>query len=186
MTEWMTGRHRPSSPMIRAALVVGLVALSSHAALAECEKDGLNVGSRLPDLKGAVDANKKPFSLKSIKSGWTFVTVGAEWCVPCKKELPAWDKIAASGEFKGKVTFVAVNINHDIEDGKRFNAKLKLKSMNLVYMDEDKAGSLALTMPSTFVADPKGIVRFAHCGFEKQDVDGEVKKMKAELLKLTK
>ncbi|HSD90197.1 MAG TPA: TlpA disulfide reductase family protein [Kofleriaceae bacterium] len=168
---------------MRALAMVGILsaALTAKTANAECDKDSINVGSRLPELKGAVDGNNKSFSIKSIK-GWTFLTVGAEWCAPCKKELPAWDKIAP--EFKGKITFVAVNINHDMKDGKRFNEKLKLKNMNLVYMNEDKAGSLALTMPSTFIADPKGIVRIAHCGFEKQDVDGEVKKMRADLAKL--
>ena len=165
------------------AALIAVAALGSSAS-AECDKDSVNVGSRLPDLKGAVDGNGKAFSLKSIKSGWTFVTVGAEWCAPCKKELPAWDKIAP--EFKGKITFVAININHDTAAGKRFNAKLKLKNMNLVYMNEEGAGSLALTMPSTFVADPKGIVKLAHCGFEKQDVEGEVKKMREQLAKLVK
>ena len=170
--------------MRAAALATTLLAILGHAAAAECEKDAVNVGSRLPELKGALDGKGKPFNVKSVKGPWTFITIGAEWCGPCKKELPAWDKIAP--EFKGKIVFVAVNINHDIEDGKRFNAKLKLANMTLVYMNEDKAGALAQTMPSTFVADDKGIVRYAHCGFEKQDVAGEIGKMKAELTKLVK
>lgn len=168
---------------MRAFLLAAAVLSLPGVASAECEKDAVQVGSHLPDLKGAVDANGKPFNVKSaVTTKWTFVTVGAQWCAPCKKELPAWDRIAP--EFKGKITFVAVNINRNIADGKAFNAKLKLKNMTLVYMNEDKAGSLALTMPTTLVADDKGIVRYAHCGFEKQDVDGEVAKMKGSLTKL--
>ena len=166
------------------ALALAVLATASLAApaAAECEKDAINVGSRLPELKGALDGNGKAFTVKAVKGPWTFVTIGAEWCKPCAKELPAWDAIAP--EFKGKIAFVAVNINHAIADGKKFNAKLKLKNMTLVYMNEEKAGSLAATMPTTFVADDKGIVRYAHCGFEKQDVAGEVAKMKADLAKL--
>ena len=33
------------------------------------------------------------------------------WCKPCAKELPAWDKIAP--DYKGKVTFVAVDLDDD-------------------------------------------------------------------------
>jgi thiol-disulfide isomerase/thioredoxin len=165
------------------ALIVAAIALVPQIAAAECEKDAVQVGSHLPDLKGALDGNGKAFNVKAaVKTPWTFITVGAQWCAPCKKELPAWDKIAP--EFKGKITFVAVNINRNIADGKAFNAKLKLVNMTLVYMNEDKAGSLALTMPTTLVADSKGIVRYAHCGFEKQDVGGEVANMKASLTKL--
>lgn len=174
------------TPLRSIALALVLGSVSVAPAAAECEKDAINVGSRLPDLKGAQDGDGKAFALKSVagKAPWTFVTLGAEWCAPCKKELPAWDAIAPS--FAGKIAFVAVNINRKIEDGKKFNAKLKLKNMTLVYLNEDKAGSLALTMPTTFVADAKGIVRYAHCGFDKADVDGEVAKMKAELTRLTK
>ncbi|MCX5747897.1 MAG: TlpA disulfide reductase family protein [Proteobacteria bacterium] len=171
---------------LAAVPVAFLFVAGAPVAHAECDKDAVNVGSRMPDLKalGATDEAGKSFTLKALKTPWTLVTIGAAWCVPCKKELPAWDKIAP--EFKAKMTFVAVNINHDMAEGKKFNDKLKLVNLTRVYMSEDKAGSLALTMPSTYVVDGKGVVRLAHCGFEKGDVEGEVKKLRAELQKLTK
>jgi hypothetical protein len=40
-------------------------------------------------------------------------------------------------------------------------------------------------MPTTFVADDKGVIRYVRAGFEKGDVAGETKKMREQLTKLT-
>jgi thiol-disulfide isomerase/thioredoxin len=165
------------------SLVVAVLLLTAQVVHA----DALKVGDRLAELDVAVDAAGKSFKLKSLKGGWVLVTVGADWCKPCAKELPAWDKLAP--EFKDKVKFVAINIADDINDGKKFNAKLKLKNLLLVYMPADKSAVVAKygsdNMPTTFVADPQGVIRYVRAGFEKGDVSGETKKMRAQLTKLT-
>ena len=167
------------------SLVVAVLLLTAQVAVAHA--DALKVGDRLAELDVAVDAAGKSFKLKSLKGGWVLVTVGADWCKPCAKELPAWDKLAP--EFKDKVKFVAINIADDINDGKKFNAKLKLKNLHLVYMPADKSAVVAKygsdNMPTTFVADPQGVIRYVRAGFEKGDVSGETKKMREQLTKLT-
>jgi thiol-disulfide isomerase/thioredoxin len=149
--------------------------------------DALKVGDRLAELDVAVDAGGKSFKLKSLKGGWLLVTVGADWCKPCAKELPAWDKLAP--EFKDKVKFVAINIADNIDDGKKFNKKLKLSHLTLIYMPADKSAVVAKygsdNMPTTFIADPQGVIRYVRAGFEKGDVSGETKKMREQLTKLT-
>ncbi len=166
---------------MKALLVVAALASTASA-------DVLKVGDRLAELDTAVDAGNKPFKLKALKGKWVVVTVGAEWCQPCAKELPTWDKLA--GELKGKVTFVAVGLDEKIDDAKHFHDRLKLANMTRVYMPADKSGVAPQYgsdhMPSTFVADPKGVVRFVREGFEKGDTDGEYKAMKAQLEKLLK
>jgi len=166
------------------SVAVALVLLTAYAIPAHA--DALKVGDRLAELDVAVDGNGKSFKLKSLK-GWVLVTVGADWCKPCAKELPAWDKLAP--EFKDKVKFVAINIADDINDGKKFNKKLKLQNLTLVYMPADKSAVAAKygsdNMPTTFVADDKGVIRYVRAGFEKGDVAGETKKMREQLTKLT-
>jgi thiol-disulfide isomerase/thioredoxin len=163
-------------------VVFGLVA--AHPAHA----DVLKVGDRLAELDVATDASGKPVKLKALRGKWVVVTVGADWCKPCAKELPTWDKLA--GELGGKFAFVAIDIDDDIEVGKRFHDKLKLKNMQRVYMPSDKSGVAGNYgsdhMPSTFVADPKGVVRMVREGFEAGDIDGEYKKFKAALGNLVK
>lgn len=185
----MTGLHRLSPmglPMrwMFAVLVAGFVALSGNAAHAQA----LKVGDRLAELDIAVDAKGKPFKLKSYKGKWVLVTVGAEWCKPCAKELPAWDKLQP--EFKDKIAFVAINIDDSIDDGKKFFKKLKIANLLTVFMPADKSAVVAKygsdNMPTTYVADPQGVIRYVRAGFEKGDVSGETKKMREQLTKLVK
>jgi hypothetical protein len=61
--------------------------------------------------------------------------------------------------------------------------------MTLTYLSPDSAVAAKYGsdhMPTTVLADPAGVIRYVRGGFEKGDVDGEVKKMKAELAKLVK
>ena len=161
--------------------VLGALARPAHA-------DVLKVGDRLAELDVATDASGKPVKLKSWKGKWVVITVGADWCKPCAKELPTWDKLA--GELKGKVVFVAVDIDDEIDTGKRFHDKLKLHNMVRAYMPSEKSGVAASYgsdhMPSTFVGDPQGVVKLVREGFEAGDTDGEYKKFKDQLAKLVK
>jgi thiol-disulfide isomerase/thioredoxin len=174
----MTARRRPSR-MLRIALILGLLALAAPA-----HAGTLKVGDRVAELDVAVDANGKSVKLKAYTGKWILVTVGAAWCKPCKKELPVWDKIA--GEKLGKVTFIAIAIDDDINDGKAFHNKLKLKNLKRVYLPNEKSsvgGSYGSdTMPTSFLIDPKGIVRHVHKGFE----DGDEKKLRDQLAKHVK
>jgi thiol-disulfide isomerase/thioredoxin len=167
--------------MFRTA-VLALVVLAAPA-----YADTLQVGDRLTELDVAVDAKGKAFKLKSYKGKWLVVTIGAKWCKPCAKELPTWDKLAPT--YKGKVTFIAIDIDDDIAEGKSFHDKLKLKNMTRVYLPNEKSsvgGNYGSdTMPTTFIADPQGVVRYVKKGFEEGDAGGESKKLADQLTKLT-
>ncbi len=169
------------TPMFRTA-VLALVVLAAPA-----YADTLQVGDRLTELDVAVDAKGKAFKLKSYKGKWLVVTIGAKWCKPCAKELPTWDKLAPT--YKGKVTFIAIDIDDDIAEGKSFHDKLKLKNMTRVYLPNEKSsvgGNYGSdTMPTTFIADPQGVVRYVKKGFEEGDAGGESKKLADQLTKLT-
>jgi peroxiredoxin len=61
--------------------------------------------------------------------------------------------------------------------------------MHLVYLSPDSAVAAKYGsdhMPTTVLADPDGVIRYIRGGFEKGDVDGEVKKMKEQIAKLVK
>jgi len=177
---------RPNA--MRTAIAVAAGLLITAAAGPSARADVLKVGDRLAELDVATDAAGKPVKLKSFKGKWVVVTIGADWCKPCAKELPTWDKLA--GELKGKVVFVAIDIDDDIAVGKRFHDKLKIRNMQRVYMPSDKSGVAGNYgsdhMPSTFVADDKGVVRLVREGFEAGDADGEYRKFKDALAKLVK
>jgi len=173
---------RPRSSALASVLVLLLVMVVGGVAHAD-----LKVGDRLKEFDIAVDANDKPFKLKTV-SGWRFVSANAAWCKPCKKELPQWDKLQAA--LGSKITFIALSLDNDVKDGKAFHKGLKLKSMKLVYMPEEKSAVAAsygaATMPASFVIDPDGVVKYVHTGFDERNADGEYKKMKEKLEKLIK
>jgi peroxiredoxin len=176
----MTGGRRPT----RMARALAILFVMAAAAPAHAD---LKVGDRLKEFDIAVDASDKPFKLKAI-TGWRFVSANAAWCQPCKKELPVWDKLQAA--LGGKITFIALSLDNEVKDGKSFHKKLKLRHMKLAYMPEEKSAVAAsygaATMPSSFVIDPDGVVRYVHKGFDPRNVDGEYKKMKERLEKLIK
>jgi thiol-disulfide isomerase/thioredoxin len=173
---------------MRTAIAVAAGLLITAAAGPSARADVLKVGDRLSELDVATDGSGKPVKLKSFKGKWVVVTIGADWCKPCAKELPTWDKLA--GELKGKVVFVAIDIDDEIAVGKRFHDKLKIRNMQRVYMPSDKSGVAGNYgsdhMPSTFVADDKGVVRLVREGFEAGDTDGEYRKFKDALARLLK
>ena len=142
----------------------------------------LGVGQQATELDVAQDDAGKSFKLKQV-TGWRVVTIGADWCKPCHKELKAWDKLA--GQQK-KATFITIAIDDDVKDGKRLHEDLKIKNMKRVYMPADKsavAGSYGSDkMPTTFVIDPDGKVRHVHKGYD----PGDESKLEQELKKLIK
>jgi len=148
------------------ALALALV-LAPLAARAE-----VKVGDTFVELD-AKTAKGKKFHLKDMAGKWVLYTFGASWCEPCKKELPAWDKIAP--RFGGKLLFVAVNINNDANEGAQFIDALKLAHVFPVFLpDEDSPAIKAYDperMPSTFVIDPEGTVRLVQYGYHKGDED---------------
>jgi thiol-disulfide isomerase/thioredoxin len=177
----MTGCRRLTAMRLVLALAV---LLASQVAFA----DVLKVGDRAAELDVAVDASGKSVKLAKWKGKWLLITAGAGWCKPCAKELPTWDKVAA--EYKDKITFVSLTLDDDIADGKKFQKRMGLKNMVVVYMPAEKSGAAArygsATMPSSFIVDPQGIVRHVHAGFAERNASGEAKKLRATLGKLVK
>src|SRR5712675_1255336 len=115
---------------IAVSVALALVVVSgSSAARAE-----VKVGDKFVELD-AKTSKGKTFHLKDMTGKWVLYTFGASWCEPCKKELPAWDKVAP--KLGGKVLFVAVNINNDATEGAQFIETLKLQHVFPVFMPDE-------------------------------------------------
>jgi thiol-disulfide isomerase/thioredoxin len=168
--------------LARGSCAVALaVALCAGGSIASAE---VKEGDRAPELAGASGADGKAFKLADLRGGWVVMTFGGSWCKPCKKELPAWEKLAS--KWAGKVTFLAINLDHDTGKGKKFMDGLKLKTMVRVYAPEDKAAAADIytppVQPTTYVIDPKGIVRKLHASYNKGD-EAKLDKLLGELVK---
>jgi peroxiredoxin len=166
---------------MKRSIVVAL-ALVAGVAFTGVAFAGVGKGQRapefsLPALSGSTVA------LSSLRGKVVLIDFWAQWCEPCKKELPQLDRLAKQYAGKG-VVVVAVNIDKQKENAERMVKQLGVSLPVLL----DPAGSVASTydlpkMPTSFVVDKKGIVRFVNEGFDgPKDVD----RFKQELDELTK
>jgi thiol-disulfide isomerase/thioredoxin len=153
--------------MMKKALVAITLLAAAGTAGAEVKK-----GDHFVELD-AKAANGKAFHLKSLAGKWVLFGFNASWCEPCRKELPALDRIAP--KLGGKVLFVAVNIDSDASDGKSFIDSLKLRHVFPVFMPDENSPAMKAydpdRMPSLFVIDPKGTVQLVEFGYNKGDED---------------
>ncbi|MGZ3427370.1 MAG: TlpA family protein disulfide reductase [Polyangia bacterium] len=153
-------------------MMFALALMTAGVAFAGVQKGQRAPEFSLPSLKGSTVA------LSQLRGKVVLVDFWAQWCEPCKKELPQLDRLSKEYSSKG-VVVLAVNI-----DKQRDNAERMVKQLGLT-LDVllDPAGSVAGSydlpkMPTSFVVDKKGIVRFVNEGF---DGPKDVERFKQEL-----
>jgi thiol-disulfide isomerase/thioredoxin len=123
---------------------------------------GFKAGDALPDLAPLKLEGKLP---DSFKDKVVLLDFWASWCDPCKESFPAMDELQKKYGAQGLV-IIAVNVDEKKGDMEDF---LKGKNVSFTVVRDagqklvDKAG--IATMPSSFLVDRTGKVRFTHAGF---------------------
>ena len=144
-------------------LLVALIAAPADA--------GVKKGDRAAELVGVVDGAGKKVSLRKFSDQVVVMTFGASWCEPCKKELPALEKLAVKYYSKhAKIVFLAVNIDNEADKGAKFMARAGLKCVRALF-DKQKTAVESYDppkMPSTFIIK-RGIVKHVHAGYAAGD-----------------
>jgi len=131
----------------------------------------------LPSLDG------KTIRLSELKGAVVVVDFWASWCGPCKKELPALDRLAS--KYSGKVYVLAVNIDKERKKADAFLAQAKVSNATTVLLDPDGKVAAAYdvpTMPSSYVVDSHGIIKHVQAGFKSGDEEAIEDKIR-ELMK---
>ncbi len=93
----------------------------------------------------------------AVPGQWTVVHVWASWCAPCLEELPKLQGLDAA--------FVIVSVDADVEAARGIWDSLDLE-LETAFDPEglilERWGAHGL--PSTWVVDPKGVLRWEHRG----------------------
>jgi len=108
-----------------------------------------------PDFS-LVNPDGKKISLKNLRGKIVFLNFWASWCVPCREEMPAMEKLYQ--EFKDKnFTILAVAVKDRKQDAINFVKELKL-TYPVALDPEGQAGLLygAWGLPTTYLIGPKG------------------------------
>ena len=97
--------------------------------------------------------NGEAVNLKALQGKWVVINFWATWCVPCVKEMPYLQRVAADGE----LVVLGINFNESPEVVARFVDEHQLTFPILLEPD-----SITLTLyqarslPRTFVVSPEG------------------------------
>jgi thiol-disulfide isomerase/thioredoxin len=132
--------------------------------LAKGEIAALNVNStpKPPPAIAFTGGEGQPMSLSDFRGKTILVNLWATWCVPCRQEMPALDKLQAE---LGGNDFQVVAINVDTRNPDKPKAWLQENGIKNLAYHADPAGKLlqvlqksghVVGLPTTFVVDPAG------------------------------
>ena len=176
--------YRPQLPRWIAAIIIGAIALASLAALLFPNlgvrellggPTGVGVIRRLIDDPNAAprisavapnfewnapDGSTK--TLTDLRGKPVVVTFWATWCQPCRQEMPAMQRVAASSDAQ----FLAVDL---LEDGARVRGFMDSLALDRLQPLLDLDGAVTrkyavLELPQTFFIDAHGVIRHIERG----------------------
>jgi len=156
----------------------GCGSLGSGANSAASEQHPL-LGAAAPSFELASPDGKQKVSLASFAGKVVVVDFWATWCTPCHESFPAYQRLAE--KFGSKVAVIGVSVDESpagiAQFAKETGAKFPLA------WDEGQLTSKGYqppTMPTSYVIDSNGVVRFVHSGFH----PGEEREIESELSSL--
>jgi thiol-disulfide isomerase/thioredoxin len=170
------GRRLRAMRSIASAIFAVLLSLSlAWPALA------LDAGQRLPEI-GLTDLSGKKIDVASLQGKVVIVDFLASWCGPCKQELPVLEKLYKKYGAEGLVV-VGVSVDEELANLQGLLKQVKVSFPVVHDASKVVAGRYKPPrMPSSYVVDRKGIVRYVHGGFRKEDgakLETEVKALLA-------
>jgi cytochrome c biogenesis protein CcmG/thiol:disulfide interchange protein DsbE len=92
----------------------------------------------------------------------------ATWCEPCRDSFPVYQRMV--DKFGGKLVVIGVSVDEEPDGIAKFAADTGAK-FDLVW-DEGQVLSERYkppTMPTSYILDKNGVVRFVHAGFKSGD-----------------
>jgi len=150
---------------VRAAAIL-LLSLGCATTGAVGGDSGRPVGAPLPPL--TVDAlSGKAINVASYKGRVLLLDVWASWCDPCKQELPVLNDMARRLKSQG-IDILAVSVDQERENVDKFlHAHGGRWALTVAHDPRGRVAELLQPdkMPTSYVVDRSGIVRYVNAGF---------------------
>jgi thiol-disulfide isomerase/thioredoxin len=131
----------------------------------------LDEGDRAPDFQARSVSGDAQVVLHQLRGKVVLLDFWASWCAPCNAAMPQLEKL--SKEFPAdQFVVVGVNVDKKLDDARRALAKRSVSYPNA----SDPTGTLPKrfglqTMPTTYLIDQNGVVRYVHRGYRNGDAD---------------
>jgi peroxiredoxin len=147
----------------------GGAASSAEGANAEGEAVHPLLGKRGPDFAKKSVTGNTTISLRDLSGKVTIVDFWATWCGPCKTSLPKLEALNAKYRGDG-LQIVGVSEDDDRAGISAFASGLGAR-FPVVWDDNKMIASKwqPKSMPSTFILDRSGMIRFVHHGYHDED-----------------
>ncbi len=107
-------------------------------------------------------ADGKPTGIAELKGRFVLLNLWATWCVPCRKEMPALDRLAAA---RNGPDFTVATVNMDVGDPAKprtFLDEIKVAALpdyrdpKMALFTSLKTRGLAFGLPTSLILDRKG------------------------------
>jgi len=159
----MLGR-RFRSRRCAAALAISIRLLFGGAASAA------DAGQLAPEFKAPALDGGKAISLAAYRGKVVYLDFWASWCPPCLTSLPLLEKLRK--EFPSdQFQILAVNVDQDVEKARKFLERTQVGYPSATDPNGRIPESYGIeTMPTSFLIDRSGVIRYVHHGFRKGDV----------------
>jgi len=152
-------------------------------ALVTAPAGAVSEGDHAPDFSAPMLDGDGMLELSNYRGKVVYLDFWASWCAPCLKAIPEIEKIRnemPASEFQ----IVAVNLDQKQKKALRF-----LKKHPIGYPSaRDPEGRIPVqfgleTMPTSYLIDTEGVIRYVHPGFKKGDGDKLRREIRALLEK---
>lgn len=170
---------RLPAPAIALAIALAAITLGATAAGASAPKPGSRAPAFiLPDLLHA----KTSMNLESLAGRVVLVDFWASWCPPCRKTLPQLGRLRSRHP---GLAVLAISVDEDRSKALDFLSRKPDTSVVFLH-DAEKAAAESYDlggMPSLYLIDKKGRLRFRHDGYSESDlktIEAETRKLMEE------
>lgn len=154
------------------ACLVFLLPLASSAADVE-------LGMPVPDIALPSLIDGETVRLSDLRGKVVYIDFWASWCGPCRKSLPALDRIR--NDQREDFEVFAINVDENPEDGLRFLKRYPVSFPVLSDPSAEFPPRFGLQgMPTSYIVDRDGLLRYVHEGYR----DGDAKKISAVIAQL--
>ncbi len=141
---------------IAVAALLGVVVLSRPV-------EALEIGATFPSFAGYRLEGALPPDLAGKVA---VIDFWASWCAPCKAAFPTLSALQTEFGSRG-VVVLGISVDEKPSAFEQFRKRLKPTFTTLLDREHRLAVDLSVpTMPTTFVVDRTGRVRFVHAGFD--------------------
>ncbi|MCK9604899.1 MAG: TlpA family protein disulfide reductase [Methylomonas sp.] len=146
---------------LRFAILLIVLGLTDTAAV--------DVGQAAPACAIASSDNNEKADFQAARGQVVYVDFWASWCGPCAKSFPFMNRLHAGLADKG-LQIVAVNVDENLADAESFLNK-QPAGFKVAWDSESECAKLfnVQAMPSTYLIDRKGVVRYVHLGFRESE-----------------